>query len=157
MVMKREFSFQLSSVLNVQKEQLWRDITDMDSINYELMPFVRMTYPESIKSVGIKNAPLNQLLFKSCLLFLGIIPIDVHYLSLENIESEHRFDENSSSWMHQFWKHSRVLNQLPNCQVNIMDTVHFKPRLFILGYFLLPIYKLVFHHRHNRLKKKYNL
>jgi hypothetical protein len=156
MVIKREFSFQLDGVLNVDKERLWRDITDIDSINYELMPLVKMTFPFAIKSIGIENVPLNQLLFKSCILLLGLIPIDVHYLSLENIESNHRFDENSSSWMHHFWKHSRILNQLSNSQVNILDTIHFKPRLLFLGYFLLPIYKVVFQHRHNRLKKKYN-
>ena len=154
-MMKRVFEFTIQSVVNVETNQLWQVLTNMQGVNYELAPFVKMTIPKEYRDFTIADAPIGEKLFKSVILFFQFIPVDIHHFKLEKVVPNERFEENSSSLMHYFWKHTRILTTIDKGTL-VKDTIQFYPRLPLIGFFLKPIYQLVFKNRHQRLKKKYN-
>lgn len=151
------FAFSISSGLHVAHTQLWTDLTQFKNINYELMPFARMTCPKQLAILAPETIPLNTFLFNSIILLLGFIPIDIHRLRLSNFQPNQRFDEHSISLLHQSWKHTRILQPIANKTTKITDIVQFKPRLPLIGYLLLPIYKIVFNNRHRKLTARYDI
>jgi ligand-binding SRPBCC domain-containing protein len=152
--MAREFSFSVSSNLNVSRQALWQTVTRMPGVNYELMPFVAMTYPSAYKQNSIEQAPLNKVVFNSILLLFGFIPFDVHSLKIEKLQPGYFFQEHSSSLMHKDWKHRRILEDMGN-GTTVTDYIVFAPRLSCLGMVLRHVLKYVFTNRHKRLQKKY--
>lgn len=124
----------------------------MQNVNAELMPYVRMTYPDDKKEIGSNNVPLNTTLFKSVLLLFGFIPVDLHFLRLDKIDHGSAFYENSISLIQKYWKHTRILTAIGD-KTLVRDELHFLPRLKILGYLLLPFIRLIFTNRHKQLNK----
>ena len=100
----QDFTFSIESEINSSKEILWQHITQMKNVNAELMPFAKMTYPKEMSEIGNNEVPLQQVLFKSVILFFGFIPIDLHYLRLEKLDFGTGFYENSYSLQHHYWK-----------------------------------------------------
>ena len=129
----------------------------MSSINYELMPIIRMTYPPDRASLKDSETliPFGKTLFRSTLLLFGFIPIDLHWLCLEQIVEGESFNENSFTLLQKQWKHARSLASTTNGFVILTDSVEFTPRIPLLGYILLPVVKYIFWHRHLQLKKKF--
>ena len=149
------FQFTQKSTLTTSPEKLWTDITQFKNINYELMPFARMTCPKHLNTLAPDTIPLDTPLFKSIILLLGIIPIDLHCLQISQFKPQQGFWENSSSMMHRTWQHTRTLTPINEHNTQISDTLLFEPRLPFVGYLLLPIYKMVFENRHQKLIRKY--
>jgi len=148
--------FEVSSLLNIDKENLWIDVWDFDNVNKELAPLVTINPPDlDFTNVTIDNIPLNQKLFDSYVFLLKVIPIDIHHFAFSNIIEFERFDETSTSLLLKKWTHSRILEDKGH-QTLLIDQVRFEHRISLLGKVLFPIYKGIFQHRHNYLRKKYN-
>lgn len=82
----KAFSFTISSIVNKDQINLWEDIWDLEGVNYELSPIVKMTYPKDlVLAVKVEEVPLGEYLFKSTILLFGFIPIDLHHLKLKSI------------------------------------------------------------------------
>ena len=150
----RDFTFTIQSEVNTTKEILWQHITQMKNVNDELMPFAKMTYPATTSEIAGREVPLQQVLFKSVILLFGFIPIDLHYLRLDKREYGTAFYENSYSFQHHYWKHTRTIIER-NGQVIVCDELHFAPRISFMGYLLLPVYKMIFNNRHKQLCKQF--
>ncbi|MES2621251.1 MAG: hypothetical protein V4615_10395 [Bacteroidota bacterium] len=150
-----DFTFAIESEINSSKEILWQHITQMKNVNAELKPFARMTYPKEMSEIGKNEVPLKQVLFKSVILLFGSIPIDLHYLCLDRIDVGTAFYENSYSIQHHYWKHIRTISEC-NGKTLVKDEIHFAPRISLLGYLLLPVYKIIFANRHKQLSKVFS-
>ena len=148
-----DFCFTHTSTVNCEINALWLHITEMKNVNYELYPIVQMTFPKDKSEIGSKDVPLETFLFRSIVLLFTFIPIDLHYIRLDAVVTGSSFYENSVTAQHRYWRHRRSLRAVPGEENStiVRDEVHFSPRLYLLGYLLLPIYKLVFASRHTRL------
>jgi hypothetical protein len=122
----------------------------MQNVNYELMPIVRMTFPANKATINGQQVPMHTPSFTSILLLFGFIPIDLHHLTFDKIIEGECYYENSTTLTHKFWKHTRILTVVDNGTM-VNDEVTFQPRVPLLGYLLLPLYKATFNHRHRRL------
>lgn len=146
------FLFNIESEINSDKKNVWKHITRMKNVNAELMPFARMTYPKEMSEIGANEVPLKQTLFKSVVLFFGFIPADIHCLSFDKIDYGTAFYENSVTVIHRYWKHTRTVHER-NGKTFVQDEVNFLPRIFPMGYLLLPLIKVIFRNRHKNLKR----
>ena len=57
--------------------------------------------------------------------------------------------------MNTLWSHERLIKSNGTGSV-ITDVIIYKSKLVILGNLIMPIYKAIFKHRHNRLRAKYS-
>ena len=147
-------SFEMKTQLTVSANELAHDTLNMSGINYELGPLLKMSAPDKWQSRPITDWPTNQSLFISTILLLGLIPIDRHYFNFKKIDS-FGFNENSKSLMNTLWSHERLIKSNGTGSV-ITDVIIYKSKLVILGNLIMPIYKAIFKHRHNRLRAKYS-
>jgi hypothetical protein len=147
-------SFEMKTQLTVSANELAHDTLKMSGINYELGPLLKMSAPGKWQSKPITDWPANQSLFISTILLLGLIPIDRHYFNFKKIDS-FGFNENSKSLMNTLWSHERLIKSNGSGSV-ITDVIIYKSKLVILGNLIMPIYKAIFKHRHNRLRAKYS-
>ncbi len=148
----RDFTFTIESEINSTKEILWQHITQMKSINAELFPYMRMTYPVDMSEIGEREIPLQQTLFKSVILLFGFVPIDLHNLRLDKIDIGTAFYENSFSLHMRYWKHTRTISER-NGKTFVKDEIHFAPRISFAGNLLLLLFKMIFRNRHKNLLK----
>lgn len=133
-------------------------MTSMEGVNYELQPYLFMTYPTSHTDLTtIPRSYLGTTLFASILLLFMYIPVDLHWLRLVDVQEGEGFQEHSCSLLQQFWKHERYLVKgEEGCDTTqLVDEVEFCPRLNCLGYVLTPVVKAIFRHRHIQLQKKF--
>ena len=147
-------SFEMKTQLTVSANELAHDSLNMSGVNYELGPLLKMSAPDKWQSKPITDWPTNQSLFISTILLLGLIPIDRHYFNFKKIDS-FGFNENSKSLMNTLWSHERLIKSNGTGSV-ITDVIIYKSKLVILGNLIMPIYKAIFKHRHNRLRAKYS-
>lgn len=145
----RQFTMRCN--LTVRPEDLWGELS-IDTVNYELFPWIRMSAPRVWRNVKLMDWNNNGPLFSSWVLLLGVLPIDRHAFGSLDLSQSLRFVETSSSWINRIWRHERILKATPNgCEVT--DKVSFSPRIPIASALLERIYLLVFAHRHSRLKE----
>lgn len=150
----QDFGFSIETLINADKQTLWKHITQMKNVNAELMPFAKMTYPKDRSEIGNNDVPMNQTLFVSYVFLFGFIPVDIHYLKLDKIDFGSAFYENSTTMTHKYWKHTRTLME-QNGKTLVRDEVHFSPRFAPLGNVMLPLIKRVFENRHKSLSKMF--
>lgn len=145
--------FKIESKVNGNAEQLYLDLLTMGSVNYELMPVVKMTVPSKWASTHLKLWPIGTELFSSVILLFGIIPVDLHKFKLSKV-NESGFKECSSTLTNKEWNHSRTIKKLGSTCL-VTDELEIFPRFRFLGGVMAPIYKTIFKHRHKRLYAKY--
>ena len=122
----------------------------MDGVNYELAPLLRMTHPPEVEQLNPSNVPLNQRLFRSWILLLGLIPFDYDDLVLVRVEPGRGFLERSSMLSMRVWEHERTLEDTEGgCLVT--DRIRYVPRLPVIGHLVRPLLRGFFRHRHRRL------
>ncbi|MDX1615637.1 MAG: hypothetical protein R3300_15095 [Candidatus Promineifilaceae bacterium] len=146
-------TFTVISHLAGNPEAVAAEILTMSSVNYELGPWITMTAPPRWRAKPLADWPSGGSLFKSTLLFCGVVPIDRHNFGLQ-AAGKTGFREQSSSLLMRSWHHQR---QLTGGQggTTVRDDVRFETRIGLMGPLLAPVYRLVFHHRHQRLAKRY--
>jgi hypothetical protein len=126
----------------------------MGGVNAELGPWLRMTTPAGLEWMRIEDAPLDQVLFASWVLFAGL-PVDRHFFRLLRVEPEKGFLEQSSSWTERRWVHERVLLPTSNSSCTVVDRLEFTPRLRMMAPLLVRVIGAVFRHRHRRLREQF--
>lgn len=149
-----DFTYTVQSHIRSDRLALWQHVTQMQHVNDELLPFVRMTYPADRASLAGQAVLMNTVLFRSVILLFGFIPVDLHALAFDKIVDNKAFYENSITLTHKYWKHTRSLADTEGGTL-VKDEVHFSPRLPLIGYLLLPVYRAIFRHRHRRLAKAF--
>lgn len=146
-------SFSISSELPIRPDEFWAGMS-MDAVNAELMPLVRMTAPARWRDCPLSQWTSGQVLFRSVILLFGVLPVDVHALRLDEIDTASGFVERSSSWVNRQWEHRRTTTATARgCRVT--DEVTVVGRFPWLAWALMPVYRLVFRHRHRRLRALY--
>jgi len=149
-------SFQFESLLNISKQKLWKAIWNFDNINKELAPYFKMTSPAiELTAIDINSIPLNEHLFTSYILLLKFLPIDIHYFKLKSIAENDYFEEESTSLILKYWRHTRTL-EAKGEKTLLIDKIEYQHKIALLGKITFPIYKSVFSHRHKKLKALYN-
>jgi len=149
-------SFTISSLLSIERNFLWKDIWSFKGINSELSPLIRVSTPDiPLEETAIKDIPLDQHIFTSCVFLFKVIPIDVHYFKIKAIVENVRFEESSSSLLMKTWNHTRIL-EVKNEKTLLTDKIFFQHRIGLLERVTYPIYKRIFIHRHQYLQSKYN-
>ena len=149
----REYAFEESSALAIPASQFWADATLAD-VNAELAPWVRMTAPAAWELVPLRQWPTGQCLFRSWVLLLGFLPVDLHAFYLQSIDPGRGFEERSSSVTNKRWEHSRAIAS-HNAGCLVVDSVRFESRLPLVGAMLLPVYRAIFRSRHRYLRRKH--
>lgn len=149
-----DFTYIVQSLIPADRATIWQHVTQMQHVDDELLPFVRMTYPADRASLAGQTVPMGTVLFLSVILLFGFLPIDLHSLAFDKIEDGKAFYENSTTLAHRYWRHARSLTDADG-GVIVRDEVHFSPRLPLIGYLFLPIYTAIFRHRHRQLAKAF--
>jgi hypothetical protein len=148
-----ELSFTQASDLRTRPATLLAGLT-MCGVNRELRPLVSMTAPGEWRDRPILQWPVQQRLFSSWILLLGLIPIDRHVFYFHAIDPDRGFTEGSASIINRLWRHRRWISPLDGgCRV--VDTVSYESRLPGLGHLFKPVYRLVFWHRHRKLRRRF--
>ena len=100
--------------------------------------------------------PCGETLFRSRILLLAVLPIDLHDFLLESVGPGMRFQESSRSLMNRSWRHQRSIE--PDGEGCIVtDHLEITPRLALFGILLAPVYRLVFANRHRKLRRWYGV
>lgn len=124
----------------------------MSAVNAELRPWVRMTSPARWAHCRLGEWTTGEVLFRSVILLFGFLPVDVHSLRLASIDPLGRgFVEHSHSWCNKRWDHARTTTPTKTGCV-VEDTVTVEGRIPWFTSLLMPVYRLVFRHRHKRLR-----
>jgi hypothetical protein len=145
--------FSLSSDLDVPGHGVLVTLT-MEGVNAELRPLVKMAAPAEWDCLPIFDWPVQQHLFKSWVLFMGVFPIDRHSFYFESIRPESGFKERSSSTMNSVWCHERSVTAIrTGCRVT--DSIDYQSRLPLIDYLFRLVYRLVSLCRHRNLRSKY--
>ncbi len=146
-------SFSRQTRITGRAPDIAEETLTMSGVNYELMPVICMTAPKAWRSQPVYTWPTGRHLFRSLILFFGFIPIDLHCFGITEA-SLAGFQESSCSILMEFWRHQRQIeNQGENTLIT--DRVEFQTRIRPLGNLLVPVYRLVFSHRHKRLLQRY--
>jgi ligand-binding SRPBCC domain-containing protein len=142
--------FEVTSVVPASPERVWERVSTMEGVNHELMPLARMTHPRHFTRLDPSAARPGQRLFRSWILFLGVVPVDYDDLTLVRVEPGRGFLESSPLLSQRRWIHQRTLEAVGGgCRVT--DRIRFEPRLPVGGRALVTLFRLVFRHRHRRL------
>lgn len=143
-----ERSVELSSALSASADAVWAHASTMDGVNLELAPWVRMTVPSAARGRRLSDAEPGREAFASVLLLLGLVPFDVHHLTLARVDAR-GFQEDSWSWLQRRWRHERQVDPTPGGCV-VTDRVVFTPRLG--GPLAAALVRAVFTARHRKLR-----
>ncbi len=147
--------FVMETTLPVSPETLAYDLLNMSGVNEELFPYLKMTSPNAWQHKPIAEWPRNESLFTSTILLLGLIPIDRHEFRMIDVDPS-GFKESSRSWTNHEWQHERKISA-HQMGATVKDVVTYQSKVALMGRLFLPVYRLVFKHRHRRLAKKYSL
>ncbi len=143
---------ELSSSLSAPVDEVWAHASTMKGVNLELSPWVRMTVPAHARDKRLSDLVPGREGFVSVLLLLGVVPFDVHHLTIERLDAA-GFQEDSWSWLQRRWRHERQIVPVRSGCV-VTDRVEFAPRL---GGALVvaPIVRAIFASRHRTLRARF--
>lgn len=143
-----------SSTLAAPREAVWQSITSWAGIRRETMPFFAMTAPRGMRSIAEVQVVPGRRLFRSCLLFGGLLPLDILDLTLVELTPGHGFTECSPMLSMKRWQHQRQILDAPGGAVEVVDTLTFQPRLprGLTRWFVTRL----FQHRHAVLRRAFH-
>ena len=145
--------FEVESDLSVEPAKLYRELLNISGVNRELAPYIKMSAPKQWSVKPICEWPVGEFLFYSRVTLFGLIPIDSHGFKFSTV-SESGFSETSKTFMHKEWNHTRSIVKADEGS-KVRDHIEYKSKLGFFGYILMPVFKAIFKHRHNKLKAKY--
>ena len=145
------FTVEFRSSLQASAEQLWDHASSMEGVNRELAPWVHMTVPEIARGKRLADVVPGEEAFRSVLLAFGVLPFDVHHLTIERM-LDHGFIEESWSWLQRRWRHERrVVTELSGSGCTLTDRVTVVPRA-APRWVVEPMVRRVFAARHSYLR-----
>ena len=150
------YLFEIRSKLNVPSELFWQQAIQMSSVNAELWPIIRMTFPRTMEKLNPSNHDMGKCLFRSIILLFGFLPIDLYDVTfIEFVQGEH-FQEKSPTLTQKWWKHRRQIQNIETgCYV--IDRVEILPKIKLLGNIYIWFVKMLFTQRHHNLRKRYGV
>lgn len=144
-------SFRIRTVLPVDRDTVWAYASTPDGVNYELGPWVRMSFPAGFSDIG--QAPLGTPTGVCTVSLLGLVPFDRHTLMFADV-GPHGFVETSISLLNHYWYHERYVAEAEGgCELR--DHVKVVPKLGFAAELVEAIAASVFLHRHKRLRLLY--
>lgn len=142
--------FEASSVIkDVSTDEVWDRIETWDGVNYELGPWVHMSFPPDFARVTDIPAD-GQCHFVSTMSFFDFLPFDLHRVTFVGMEKGSFFDERSSNFMMKVWTHIRTLEKVGD-GVCVTDRCTIEARLPLTGSLVAFLYRQTFKRRHRRL------
>jgi hypothetical protein len=149
--------FALTTSLACSAQALWFAISHMDQINYELAPYLAMTAPARAREQSIEDLALGELAFVSVILLFKVLPIDLHFLKLQERREGVGFVESSSSLANALWRHERFISaSTPDAaSCSITDRISFRSRIRGFDRLILPLVRALFAHRHRKLLARF--
>ena len=144
--------FTVSSRLPATADAVWARVTTIEGVNHELMPLCRMRGPRAVRDLTPETVVLGERVARFWILALGVMPIDYDDLVLVELEPGRGFHERSTMLTQRVWEHRRTLEPDGDGCV-VTDHIRFEPRGPLPGAALRPLYRLVFRHRHRRLRR----
>jgi len=148
--------FEISTELAAGPEEVWQHATSPAGVNYEMAPWLRMTFPRDARVLTAAWAP-GRTLFRSWLLVGRILPLEYDDVSFAAVEPGRRFLERSVLLSQRVWAHERIVEPLgsPSRGCRVTDRLAFEPRIAWLGAVYEAIFRGVFAHRHRRLRRRF--
>jgi len=127
-------------------------------VNYEMAPWLRMTFPRDARRVTEAWAP-GRTLFRSWLLVARVLPLEYDDVSFAAVEPGRRFLERSVLLSQRVWEHERSLVPLGSSSrgCRVTDRLAFEPRISLLAGVYEGIFRRVFKHRHRRLRRRFGV
>jgi ligand-binding SRPBCC domain-containing protein len=151
----RHFGFEVRSRLAAPADAVWAHATSMRGVNSELFPLVRMTHPRGLDSLADREVPLGARVFRSWILFAGILPIDFDDLTFVELEPG-RFLERSPMLSQREWEHERRVEPSGGgCEIS--DRVRSVPRISALAPLFRAVFLLAFRLRHRNLRRRFGI
>lgn len=123
-------------------------------INYEFRPWLRMTLPDRLESIGAGPPRPHAPLFRNRILLLGFIPVDYEDITYSRVTAS-GFHERSTMRSARRWDHERtvVADAAGGCTVT--DTITFEPRIERLEAVHRYLVGVLFSHCHRRLRRRF--
>lgn len=100
---------QRSTSVPAAPEQVWARVCRMDGVNDELMPWMRMTVPRSLRGATLYDLPLGTRAGRSWLLLFGVVPFEYDDLVIAERGPGQRFLETSTMFSMSRWDHERTV------------------------------------------------
>jgi hypothetical protein len=149
-------SFSISSDLAAAADVVWRHVTDMDGVNGELAPLLRMTVPHDLKRARLDQLPVGRRAGRSWLLLFGFLPVDFDDLTIAEFGPGNRFLERSTMLTQSQWEHERTVTAIPGgCRV--ADRLAWRGRVAPLGALYRLAVPVLFRHRHVRMRRRFGV
>ena len=149
-------SFSISSDLAAAADVVWQHVTDMDGVNGELAPLMRMTVPHALDGARLDQLPIGRRSARSWLLLFGFLPVDFDDLTIAEFGPGRRFLEQSSMLTQSRWEHERTVTAIPGgCRV--VDRLAWRGRVAPLGALYRVAVPVLFRHRHARLRRRFGV
>jgi len=143
--------FEISSELRGAPGTVWEHAISPAGVNRELRPLLRMTFPAHVTDIFASWQP-GVRLFRSWILFGGVVPVEYDDLALVAVEPGRRFLERSSLLSQRVWEHERLIDPTPiGCRLT--DRVRFAPRLPGLAPLYAFVFRAIFRLRHRNLRR----
>lgn len=149
-------TFTRTTALRASSEDVWRSVTSLEGINFELRPWMTMTAPGDLDGLSLDDdrVILGQPLFASTVRLLGILPMDRMHLTLVELEPGRRFVEESPMLTMRRWRHERTIEPRGDgCAVT--DRITFAPRLSAATPLVQVALEAFFAHRHRQLVRRF--
>lgn len=142
--------------LDAEADDVWRFVSSMKGVNFELHPFVHMTSGSDHRVLPTSITP-GSVIFRSWLLLFRVLPFDRHALAFDQLEQGRGFIEESTSWLQRRWYHERSLTTRPGGGSSIVDRLVVEPRLRVTRPFVALIVRHLFQHRHRQLERRFGI
>ena len=146
-----EGRFEIHSRLAADAATVWAHASSLEGVNRELMPLCRMTFPAHARTLSEATVPLGRRLFRSWVLLGGVLPVDYDDLVLVELEPGRRFLERSTLATQRLWEHERTLTPIEG-GLEVTDRLRFEPRMDWMLAASRAVVRMLFTHRHRRLR-----
>ena len=145
---------EFQSTLRASRTELWNRITDIACLRKEMMPFLRMTAPRGVARLRDVQVTPGKPLFRSRILYFGVLPLDYSRVTLISLVFEQGFVEQSPMGSMRAWRHTRQILSHPESADALLlrDTLEFEPR-FLHSFTVWFVHRF-FTHRHSVLRRE---
>ncbi|MBU2490103.1 MAG: hypothetical protein KKA60_12000 [Proteobacteria bacterium] len=143
--------FQITTRLSTDAGTVWDHASSPEGIARELAPWMKMTFPAWARKLTPETVTPGKKLFRSWILLFGLLPVEFDDLTIMAIDPPRRFLERSRMLSLSLWQHERIVEP-DNHGCTVTDRLAFTPKIPGTGPLARTLVKLLFTHRHRRLK-----
>ena len=145
-----QYTSKFTSELKASKSEVWKWMTSLEGISKEMSPLMVMTAPANVKSIESVVFEPGKPIFRSWLLLFKVLPFDYSNFTLERVDVDTGFVEQSSMGSMRMWRHVRNIQSKEGGCI-LTDELTYEPRL--AGFVVDKFVKILFNHRHRQLRK----